>query len=119
MGAVLEKSFREKSGADMDAHEKTWRECEIRADRVMRDILDEITSLHITNKEGCRHLSCRILRLLGLRCRIVTLKHLSVLCQRALANLKIKDGFDLEGEYSDWGILLDTEKVPVVDLTDN
>ena len=40
--------FEKKSGADMDAHEKSWRECEIRADRVMRDILDEITSLHLS-----------------------------------------------------------------------
>ena len=103
----------------MDAHEKTWRECEIRADRVMRDILDEITSLHITNKEGvpASVLSDIEIARLGLQDRNTQAFERAM--SRALANLKIKDGFDLEGEYSDWGILLDTEKVPVVDLTDN
>ena len=111
--------FEKKSGFDLDAHEKTWRECELRAARVMRDMLDEITSLHITDKEGVPASVLSNIETARLALQDRNGQAFERAVSRALSNLKVKDGFDLEGVYSGWGILLDTEEVPVVDLTDN
>jgi hypothetical protein len=36
---------------------------------------------------------------------------------RVLTSLKMKRGFDSESDYGGWGVLLESEEVPVVDLT--
>ena len=111
--------FVKRSGIDLDIHEKTWRQCEMRADRVMHDMLGEITSLHISNRKDVPESALLDIETAKLALQDRNGQAFERAMSRALANLKLKHGFDLEMEHSGWSVLLDTEEVPVVDLTDN
>ena len=102
---------------DLDGHEKIWRDCEIRAGRTMRDMLDEITKLYTTNKEEVPASASSDLEAAKLALEDRNGQAFERAMSRALTALKMKKGFDSKSDYGDWSVLLESEEVPVVDLT--
>jgi len=109
--------FEKKSGVDLDSHEKIWRDCEMRAGRTMRDMLDEITKLYTTNKEEVPASASSDLEAAKLALEDRNSQAFERAMSRALTALKMKKGFDSKSDYGDWSVLLESEEVPVVDLT--
>ena len=102
---------------DLDSQENLWRDCEIRAEKTMRDMLDEITKLYIANKEEVPTSTSSDLEAAKLALEDRNGQAFERAMSRAFTTLKIKKGFDSKSKYGGWGILLETEEVPVVDLT--
>tara|TARA_A200000159_G_scaffold25353_1_gene22475 strand:- start:306 stop:1073 length:768 start_codon:yes stop_codon:yes gene_type:complete len=109
--------FEKKSGADLDSHENIWRDCEIRAERKMRDMLDEITKLYTLNKEDFPESASPDIEAAKLALEDRNGQAFERAMSRALTALKMKKGFDSKSNNGGWGVLLEPEEVPVVDLT--
>ena len=109
--------FEKKSGFDLDSHGDMWRDCEMRAERTMRDMLDEITRLYVTNKEELPASASSDIETAKLALEDRNGQAFERAMSRVLTSLKMKRGFDSESDYGGWGVLLESEEVPVVDLT--